>query len=95
MEYINQFQKTVIEKAMSKIVKEQEAFIQRMIDKHCSWWQRLYIKLAIKFKWRVWFMESVFQNMPMEFNGNINEPSFKMTMIQKYGVKINGRTYWM
>lgn len=82
-----------IEKLYNKIASERQAFLKEMINKHCYLWQKIYIKLAIKFNLNIWFIEHCIQNLPNDYDSYLMRAN--MSIHQRYGVEINNKIYWM
>ena len=82
------------EKIITEEIKKREQFLINHIEKHCSWWQRKYVKLAMKFRFlNIWFIKNCVKNVPHELNSEFMGLNFGTQ--QQYGCEINGKVYWM
>lgn len=83
----------LVNEQITKTIKEREQFLKTKIEEHCKWWQKKYIKLAIKFGWNIWFIKNCIKNVPHELNSDFMGLNFGTQ--QQYGCEINGKVYWM
>ena len=81
----------------NKIIREEyekrHRFMIESIKNHCNWWQILYVKLAMKFRLKIWFIDQIIQKLPHELNSEFI--GFNFGIQEKYGVKINGKIHWL
>lgn len=82
-----------IAKLVEKHNSKKDVFIKKMIDEHCNWWQKMWVSIAIKMKWHIWFVNCISQQLPHELNSDFMGINFGIQ--EKFGVKINGKTYWL
>lgn len=83
----------LIQERVVELVIQRNKFVENAISKHCYWWQKIYLRLAKKFKLKVWFCENIIQEMPHELNSDYMGLYFQSE--RKYGIKINGKIYWI
>lgn len=71
--------------SMVEIQSKKEKYIKQQISENCSWWQKIYVNIATKFKWRIWFIE-VSEEAP-----SITSNRDAYSVSQVFKVKINGK----
>lgn len=81
---------THIEEYIKKIQKKRDEFVLNKVEEHCNWWQKIYFKLALKYEWKVWFVELLQKNSDYYQN---EKYGFRIDYYT--GCKINGKEYWM
>ena len=89
-----------MEKIITKMITEhnakKEAFMKKVITEQCNWWQKLWVRIAIKMKWRIWFVQCIVQcivqQIPHELNSELL--GFNFGTQEKFGIKINGKIHW-
>ena len=74
--------------------QRRERFFLDCIERHCNWWQKIYIRFAKIYGWNIWFLELCVKNPDICDFGWIREVSMKFDT-GKFGVKINNVIYWM
>lgn len=66
-------------------IAKREGFVETVVNSECNFFQKIYVKLALKFKWRIWFIGIVHEQ--------VLETPYDVVS-KRFGVKVNGETHW-